>query len=290
MSATPTAWQRLMRHPTAIICLVVLAVIVLAAILGPSYTGYGYAQTTDQQFASPSFEHWCGTDLHGRDLLTRILFGARVSLMVGLIGTLVSLIVGVAYGMIAGYRGGRVDALMMRFVDVLYCLPRLIYIIVLITSLSRFTKNSPEARLVLLFTGLGIMEWLTMARIVRGQVLTLKEQQFVLAARTLGASAPRILIRHLLPNLLGVIIVYLTLTIPTVILGESFLSFLGLGIQAPQSSWGSLISDGAAAINSVRIYWWLIVFPGLAMGATLLSLNLLGDHLRDIFDPRTTKA
>lgn len=300
MKATPppvSAWTRLRRRRSAVACLVLLTLIALASIMGPWFTGYGYEQTSGLQFARPSPAHWCGTDLHGRDVLTRILYGGRISLMVGLIGTLVSLTVGVAYGMIAGYLGGRTDTLMMRAVDVLYSLPRLVFVIVLITVLDLHTRSflarhqldslAGNLRILFLFVGLGVVSWLTMARIVRGQVLALKEQQFVLAAQALGAGTFRILRRHLLPNLLGIIIVYLTLTIPVVILEESLLSFLGLGIQAPQSSWGSLISEGAAAINPISMNWWLLVFPGAIMGLTLLCLNLLGDHLRDIFDPRT---
>ncbi len=294
-----SSWTRLTRRSTAVVCMTIVALIALASVAGPWFTGYGYEQTSDLQFASPSLAHWCGTDLHGRDLLTRILFGGRISLMVGLIGTLVSLTVGVAYGMISGYLGGRTDTVMMRGVDVLYSLPRLVFVIVLITALDKYTHSvltnlhletlAANTRILLLFVWLGVMSWFAMARIVRGQVLALKEQQFVLAAQSLGAGTCRILWHHLLPNLLGIIIVYLTLTIPVVILEESLLSFLGLGIQPPQSSWGSLISEGAAAINPISMNWWLIVFPGGIMALTLLSLNLLGDHLRDIFDPRTAK-
>jgi oligopeptide transport system permease protein len=295
-----TVWMRLKRRRVALVCLGILVFMICAAAFGPFATGYRYEETSDLQFAAPSSVHLFGTDLHGRDLFTRILYGARISLAVGLIGALVSLTVGVSYGMISGYVGGRVDMLMMRFVDIFYSLPRLVFIIVLITVLDRWTRDilgrigleslAANTRILLLFVGIGIMEWLTMARIVRGQVLSLKEQQFVLAAKSLGASTSRILLKHLLPNLGGIIIVYLTLTIPQVILTESLLSFLGLGIQAPQSSWGSLISEGANAINPIKIYWWLLVFPGAAMALTLLSLNLLGDHLRDILDPRTAKS
>lgn len=280
-------------------CLAVLALVVLASLFGPWLTGYGYEQTSDLQFAPPGAKHLFGTDLHGRDLLTRILCGGRISLAVGLIGTLVSLTVGVAYGMVSGYLGGRTDSVMMRLVDVLYSLPRLVFVIVLITALdtpvrAAFGTTGLESlaantRLMLMFVGLGIVSWLTMARIVRGQVLALKEQPFVLAAQALGARRRRILVYHLLPNLTGIIIVYLTLTIPVVILEESLMSFLGLGIQAPQSSWGSLISEGAAAVNPIKIYWWLLVFPGAIMALTLLSLNLLGDRLRDLFDPRVLR-
>ncbi len=298
-SSRPSPMRLLLRDPVAVVCMSFLLFMVAAAVVGPFFTGYRYEQTSDQQFSPPSARYFFGTDLHGRDLLTRILFGARISLGVGIIGTLVSLIVGVTYGMVSGYLGGRIDGAMMRLVDILYSLPRLIFVIVLITALDKATRRAlgylhmemlaANTRILLLFVGLGIVGWLTMARIVRGQVLVLKEQPFVLAAQALGARKRRILLRHLLPNLLGIIIVYLTLTIPDVILQESFLSFLGLGIQAPQSSWGSLISDGATVINPVRIYWWLIVFPGATMAFTLLALNLLGDRLRDVFDPRTQK-
>ncbi|MDD2707611.1 MAG: ABC transporter permease [Verrucomicrobiae bacterium] len=295
----PTIWKLVRRDKVALVCLAVLGVMALAALAGSWLTGYGYETTGDSQFALPSAKHWCGTDLHGRDVLTRVLFGAQISLAVGVIGSLASLVVGVSYGMVSGYWGGKVDNLMMRLVDILYSLPRIIIVIVLIVSFDKLLRGWFEAwqmpwlerqtRIVLLFIGLGVVEWLTMARIVRGQVLALKEQQFVLAARALGASHASILLRHLLPNLAGVIVVYLTLTIPVVILTESFLSFLGLGIQPPQASWGTLIADGAAVINPVRIYWWLLVFPGLAMGVTLLCLNLLGDRMRDILDPRQLK-
>ena len=295
----PTAARRLFRDPVALLCMGFVGFMILAAFWGLYFTGFGYEQTSDRQFQPPGFQHLLGTDLNGRDLLTRILFGARISLAVGLIGTLVSLSVGVFYGMISGYLGGRVDMAMMRLVDILYSLPRLVFVIVLITAfdkivyqaLSRigFENLTGYTRILLLFVGLGSMQWLTMARIIRGQVLSLKEQPFVLAAQALGARKSRILLRHILPNLVGIIIVYLTLTIPEIILLESFLSFLGLGIQPPQASWGSLISDGAAIINPVKMYWWLLVFPGTVMALTLLAMNLLGDRLRDIFDPRTQK-
>ena len=296
---TPTLWTRLFRRHVAVACLFFLGAMIILAILGPFFTGYGYEQTSKYQLEPPSARHWCGTDFHGRDLLTRIFFGARISLTVGLIGALVSLTVGVVYGMVSGYTGGRTDTVMMRLVDILYSLPRLVFVIVLITGLDQIIRVTfqkmglvawtSSARIVLLFVGLGIVQWLTMARIVRGQVLSLKEQQYIMAARAMGVPTVQILTRHLLPNLGGIIIVYLTLTIPEVILQESLLSFLGLGIQAPQSSWGSLIADGAKAINPIRFDWWLLVFPGLAMAITLLSLNLLGDQLRDLLDPRTAK-
>lgn len=285
------------RDRIIVISLGLLCLVVLTAALGPVLSPYDYDVISKDQFSPPSWEHWFGTDIHGRDVLTRLLYGARVSLTVGCIGALVSLIVGVAYGLISGYAGGRIDNVMMRFVDILYSLPRVIILIVLITIFDQKLKiyleefNLPwlvtNSRLLVLFVGLGLVEWLTMARIIRGQVLTLKERTFVQASRALGQSDIRIVLQHLLPNLKGLIIVYITLTVPTVILEESFLSFLGLGVQAPQSSWGTLLSDGAACINPVRIYWWLLAGPAFFMAITLLALNFLGDALRDKFDPRS---
>jgi peptide/nickel transport system permease protein/oligopeptide transport system permease protein len=265
-------------------------------LLWPMLSRYDPDALSDAQFQPPSAQHWCGTDVHGRDLLARILFGARVSLLVGAVGAGVSLVVGISWGAIAGYVGGRVDALMMRAVDVLYSLPSIVFVIVLITTLEDLVKKALgqnfgartglSVRLLLLFAGLGAISWLTMARIVRGQVLSLRERSFVDASRALGASHTRILWHHILPNLYGVIIVYLTLTVPGVILYESFLSYLGLGIQPPMASWGSLIAEGASQLNPIRVYWWLIVFPGAALVSALLALNFLGDGLRDAFDPR----
>ncbi len=297
------AWRRLKRNKAALAGLLIVIIMVFLAVFGPPLIkatyGYSYDSISGSQFAPPSLAHPFGTDIHGRDLLVRILHGARVSLAVGLVGALVSLSFGVLYGMIAGYTGGKTDEMMMRFVDILYAMPRLVFVIVLIAALDKvavqvidFLHLSAYAgygRLMLLFIGLGIVEWLTMSRIVRGQVLALKERQFVLASRSLGASTPRIIFRHLLPNLVGVVITYMTLTVPVVILEESFLSFLGLGIQAPLSSWGSLIADGASVINPITSYWWLLVFPAITMTLTLLALNFLGDGLRDVFDPKSQK-
>jgi oligopeptide transport system permease protein len=287
------------RQPAFYLSVFFLVSVVTAAIAGPFLTGYGFDEISGQQFAPPESAHWCGTDIHGRDLLTRLLWGARISLMVGLIGALVSLSIGVTYGAIAGYVGGSIDNGMMRVVDILYSLPRLVFVIVLMAALERPSAHwiaavglqylIPDARLLLLFIGLGFVEWLTMARIVRGQVLVLKEQSFVQAALALGQSHTAVLWRHLRPNLTGIILVYLTLTIPVIILEESFLSFLGLGVQAPLSSWGSLISSGAQFINPIKIDWWLIAFPGGLMALTLLALNFLGDSLRDALDPRSKK-
>ncbi|MDK3156782.1 ABC transporter permease [Kamptonema cortianum] len=297
------AWRRLKRNKAAMAGLLIVIFVGIMAVFGPplikAVYGYTYDSVSGPQFAPPSFQHPFGTDIHGRDLLVRVLHGARVSLLVGLVGAFVSLGFGVLYGMVAGYAGGKTDEAMMRFVDILYAMPRLVFVIVLIASLDKvavqvidFLNLSAYAgygRLILLFIGLGVVEWLTMSRIVRGQVLALKERQFVLASRSLGAGTPRIIFRHLLPNLIGVVITYMTLTVPVVILEESFLSFLGLGIQAPLSSWGSLISDGASVINPITSYWWLLVFPAITMTVTLLALNFLGDGLRDVFDPKSRK-
>ncbi len=234
----------------------------------------------------PSHDHWFGTDANGRDILSRTFYGARISLLVGVVGAAVSLIIGVFWGATAGYLGGRIDNIMMRIVDILYSLPSIIFVIVVLTTLIK-PGVTPNTRLICLFVGLGAVSWLTMSRIVRGQVLSLRARQFVDACRSLGAGHPRILLRHILPNVLGVIIVYLMLIIPSIILYESFLSYLGLGIQPPQASLGSLIAEGAAQINPIRIYWWMIAFPAGLLAITLLALNFVGDGLRDAWDPRT---
>jgi oligopeptide transport system permease protein len=227
--------------------------------------------------------HWFGTDELGRDLATRVVMGARVSLAVGFIATFVSLLIGVIWGATAGFLGGRTDNLMMRFVDVMYGLPFMFLVILLMVI---FQEVPPFAKLILLFVALGAVQWLTMSRIVRGQVISLKNQEFVEAARAMGVPKRVIIFRHLIPNALGPIIVYATLTVPAVMLEEAFLSFLGLGVQAPYASWGSLAADGAKAYLE---YPWLIVFPGVALAATLLALNFFGDGLRDALDPRVQK-
>ena len=290
------AWRRFKRNQPAIISLIFLAVLLLTILIWPFVTKIKPNTISDAQFEPPSAQHWCGTDIHGRDLTARIAYGARVSLLVGAVGALVSLIIGVSWGAIAGYVGGRIDDWMMRVVDILYSLPSIIFVIVLITTLEELLKAwfvrrfggelGAMVRLFFLFVGLGAVSWLTMARIVRGQVLSLRTRSFVHASRTLGATHGRILWRHILPNVLGIVIVYLTLTVPSIILYESFLSYLGLGIQPPMASWGSLIAEGANQLNAIRIYWWLVVFPCLALVLTLLALNFLGDGLRDAFDPR----
>jgi peptide/nickel transport system permease protein/oligopeptide transport system permease protein len=257
---------------------------------------YAPDQLSDAQFNPPGIRHWFGTDAHGRDLFSRVLYGAQISLLVGVVGACVSLVIGVLWGAIAGYAGGRIDSLMMRIVDILYSLPSIIFVIVLLTTLgellkqSHFVQQSPivarQLRVLLLLVGLGAVSWLTMARIVRGQVLSLRTRPFVEASRALGAGPVRILRRHIIPNVFGVVIVYLTLTVPAIVLYESFLSFLGLGIQPPMASWGSLLAEGVSQINPIRIYWWLIVLPGGLLVSTLLALNFVGDGLRDAWDVR----
>ncbi|MGK2913498.1 MAG: ABC transporter permease [Porticoccaceae bacterium] len=273
------AWRRLRRNRMALAGLAVLLSLALAALLTPWIAPYSYeGQDLVLGAAPPSAAHWLGTDTLGRDLLTRILYGSRVSLMVGVIATGVALVIGVLYGTVAGFAGGRVDALMMRLVDILYALPFMIFIILLMVIFGR--------SILLLFLVIGAVEWLTLARIVRGQVQTLRQQEFIEAAISIGLSRWRIIVRHLIPNTLGPVIVYTTLTIPSVILLEAFLSFLGLGIQPPQSSWGSLI---AAGVDTMEEYPWLLVFPGLILSITLFALNFLGDGLRDALDVRAAK-
>lgn len=283
-----------------------LAVLVLVVVAWPlllKCAGGHFAQAhspnelSDGQFQPPSAQHWFGTDVHGRDVFSRVLFGAQISLLVGSVGTLVSLIIGVLWGALSGYAGGRTDAFLMRVVDVLYSLPSIIFVIVLITTLGDLLKHSSlvqhspalgkQVRVLLLFIGLGAISWLTMARIVRGQVLTLRTRAFVEASRTLGAGTTRILFRHIIPNIFGIVITYLALTMPAIILYESFLSFLGLGVEPPMASWGTLIAEGVGQINPIRVYWWLIAFPGGVLVTSLLALNFLGDGLRDAWDVKS---
>ena len=273
------AWQRLRRNRLAVIGGAMLLLLAVACVLGPMLSAYGYAeQDLNNTFAPPSAQHWLGTDQLGRDLLVRVLYGGRISLGVGLCATFVALSIGVVYGAVAGYLGGRTDAVMMRLVDIMYALPFTIFVILLMVFFGR--------NIVLLFVAIGAVEWLTMARIVRGQIMALKKMEFIEAARSLGYSHSRIIFRHLLPNALGPIIVYTTLTIPAVMLLEAFLSFLGLGVQPPMSSWGTLIKDGAEKMEE---FWWLLVFPGALFSLTLFSLNFLGDGLRDALDVRSAK-
>ncbi len=273
------AWLRLCKNKLAMVGLCFIVILAIISLLTPFIAPYAY-ETQDLYLGAtpPSPEHWLGTDVLVRDLLTRLMYGGRISLTVGLIATSVALLIGVTYGAVAGYMGGKVDAFMMRTVDVLYALPFSIFIILLTVVFGR--------SLLLLFLAIGAVEWLTMARIIRGQVLSLKQQEFVEAAAAIGLSRWQIIRKHLIPNALGPIIVYTTLTIPSVILLESFLSFLGLGIQPPQSSWGSLISYG---VETMEEYPWLLIYPGLVLSFTLFSLNFLGDGLRDALDPRVSK-
>jgi oligopeptide transport system permease protein len=291
------AIRRFLRNKPAVISSVLLCFFLLLVLLWPWITPYSPTQLSDLQSSAPMSRHWFGTDVHGRDLMARVFYGTRISLLVGLVGTAVSLVIGVIWGAVAGYMGGRLDEVMMRAVDVLYSLPSIIFVIVLITTLEKLLQGwlsraftpatASYARLLFLFIGLGAVSWLNMARIVRGQVLSLKNRNFVEASRALGASEIRIIFRHILPNVAGVILVYLTLTVPSIILYETFLSYLGLGIQPPEASLGSLIAEGAAQINPIRVYWWMILFPGGTLVLTLLCLNFMGDGLRDAFDPRT---
>ena len=306
------AWRRLLKNKLAVFGMIVLAIMVIAVSIGPAIIRWTTGFTPDyipsdvgsgELVASfpPSWQHPMGTDEAGRDLLARVLQGGRISLMVGIISTFVSLIVGVSYGAIAGYLGGKIDNVMMRFVDILYAIP---YILIVIVLLSVFGgPNTPEwikslaavfggagnqglSQIFLLFFALGLVSWLTMARVVRGQILSLKNQEFVMAARATGVSTPGIIFKHLVPNALGPVIVYATLTVPSVMLSEAFLSFLGIGVQAPYASWGSLAADG---IKNIAIYPWQLIFPGVTMALTLFSLNFLGDGLRDALDPQTRK-
>jgi oligopeptide transport system permease protein len=296
LSPNRRAWRRFVGNQPAFVSAIFLGLMIALILAWPFFTPYSPIAVSDLQSIPPSAQHWFGTDVHGRDLLTRIFYGSRISLLVGAVGAIVSLVIGVLWGAIAGYVGGRWDSLLMRIVDILYSMPSIVFVIVLITTLETLFKNWLEAhfsaeaanlaRLLFLFFGLGAVSWLTMARIVRGQVLGLRNRSFIDASRALGASHARIIFRHILPNVYGVIIVYLTLTIPSVILYESFLSYLGLGIQAPQASLGSLLAEGAAQINPIRVYWWMIVFPGAMLVSMLLALNFTGDGLRDAFDPR----
>lgn len=273
------AWLRLKKNRAAVTGGVVLVIMVVLAILTPWIAPYGYeAQNLDLGATPPSAAHWLGTDIFGRDLLTQILYGGRISLAVGFIATAVALVIGVTWGAVAGYVGGRIDSIMMRFVDILYALPFMIFIILLMVVFGR--------NILLLFLAIGAVEWLTMARIMRTQVQSLRQQEFVEAAVSLGLPPSAIIFKHIIPNALGPIIVYTTLTIPSVMLLEAFLSFLGLGIQPPQTSWGLLISYGAETMEE---YPWLLIFPGLALTITLFSLNFLGDGLRDALDVRGSK-
>ena len=273
------AWLRLRKNRLAVAGLVFLVLVAVTCLLGPLFSAYGYEeQRLDLGASPPSAQHWLGTDTLGRDLLVRTLTGGRVSLGVGLAATFVALTIGVVYGAVAGFVGGKHDAFMMRVVDIMYSLPFPIFVILLMVFFGR--------NIILLFVAIGAVEWLTMARIVRSQVMAVKRMEFIEAARSLGYGRRRIIFRHILPNILGPIIVYTTLTIPGVMLLEAFLSFLGLGVQPPMSSWGVLIKDGAEKMEE---FPWLLIFPGTVFSLTLFSLNFLGDGLRDALDVRASK-
>ena len=271
------ARRRLLRNRGAVAGMILLGLLVVAAIAGPAFTPYGYdsVNKSDVWFAPLRHGHLLGTDALGRDLLARLLMGLRVSLAIGLVATFVSLAIGVSWGAVAGFVGGRLDELMMRFVDVLYSLPFIFFVILLMVT---FGSN-----FILIFVAIGAVEWLTMSRIVRGQTLTLKHKEFIEAARAAGLGRGGIIARHIVPNLLGPVVVYVTLTIPAVILAESFLSFLGLGVQPPMASLGSLIASGA---QDMELAPWLLIFPSAVMVVTLMSFNFIGDGLRDAIDPK----
>ncbi len=284
-SSTPSAslwgdaWIRLKKNRPAVFGLLVLLLFIVLAVFTPWIAPYGYEiQNLDLGASGPSAQHWLGTDVFGRDLLTQIMYGGRISLAVGFLATTVALLIGVTWGAVAGYVGGRTDAVMMRLVDILYALPFMIFIILLMVVFGR--------NMLLLFLAIGAVEWLTMARIMRGQVQSLRQQEFVEAAIAIGLPRAVIIVRHIVPNAIGPIIVYTTLTIPSVMLLEAFLSFLGLGVQPPQTSWGLLIAYGAETMEE---YPWLLLFPGFFLAITLFSLNFLGDGLRDALDVRGSK-
>lgn len=293
------AWHRLKKNKLAVFGGIVLIVLGLACGLAPFFAQSYYENNLDLTYAPPSSAHWLGTDQLGRDLLARVLYGGRISIMVGLVASFVALVIGVSYGAVAGYFGGKLDMVMMRLVDILYALPFTIFVILLMVFLKDPMQNFDTwlgqhgmqqaqgvGKILALFATIGAIEWLTMARIVRAQIMSVKKMEFIEAARSLGYGRRRIIFRHMVPNILGPVIVYTTLTIPSVMLTEAFLSFLGLGVDDPMSSWGKLIKDGA---DKMEEYWWLLVFPGAIFSLTLFSLNFLGDGLRDALDVRTSK-
>jgi peptide/nickel transport system permease protein/oligopeptide transport system permease protein len=313
----PGGWQIVRRNRPAMLSLSFLSLLAILALLVPPLLPEALKTTSEGAFLPPlsrsvdaSVTHLLGTDKNGQDLFYRLLSGARVSLGVGIAGATLSLVIGTLYGMVSGFAGGRMDGLMMRALDLLYAVPRILFIMIFIAAFDGLLKDwldalrlhaqahgwsaledtarrlLPYSKILVMILSLGLVEWLTMARIIRGQVLVLRELTFVTAARAMGQGGWRILRLHLLPNLSTLILTYLTLTIPAVILDESFLSFLGLGIEDPAASWGSLLKDGAQVINPVDSKWWLLAFPAALMSLSLLALNFLGDGLRDAFDPR----
>lgn len=273
------AWRRLVRNRLAVFGMVTLALMTIVSLVTPWIAPYAYdAQDLELGASPPTSAHWFGTDQLGRDLFTRVLYGGRISLMVGIAATSVSLLIGVLYGAVSGFRGGRLDAFLMRIVDILYALPYTVLVIILTVYFGR--------NLILLFLAIGAVEWLTMARIVRGHVMSLKKREFIEATEVMGLPRRRVLLRHLIPNAFGPIIVYTTLTVPRVMLLEAFLSFLGLGVQAPMSSWGLLIQQG---VETMEEYPWMLIFPSTVLSLALFSLNFLGDGLRDALDPQSAR-
>jgi oligopeptide transport system permease protein len=270
------AWRRLLRNRAAVASAIVLGLISIACFAAPWISPYPIDDIDWENISTPpSAAHWFGTDENGRDLFTRILYGGQVSLMVGIVATLVSLMIGVIWGAVAGFFGGRVDALMMRTVDILYSLPYMFFVILLVVFFGR--------NILLIFVALGAVQWLDMARIVRGQTLSLKRKEFIEAAHASGVSTVNIIRRHIIPNTLGPVVVYITLTVPSVILTESFISFLGLGVQEPQTSWGVLIAEGARVMETAP---WSLIYPAIFLGVTLFCFNFIGDGLRDALDPK----
>ena len=277
LSPMQAAWRRFCRHHINLAARGFLILLVVLCVLGPLFSPYAQdAQDLELKAVNISAPHWLGTDTLGRDMLTRILHGGRVSLSVGLLATAVAAFIGVTYGLISGLAGGRIDAAMMRVVDILYAFPFINFVILLMVVFGR--------QFWLIFVAIGVVEWLTMARVVRGQVLSLKNLEFVTAAKASGASFRHIVLKHLLPNVIGPVIIYASLTVPGVMLLEATLSFLGLGIQPPDASWGVLLGDGSQVMQT---YPWLLLYPGLFFSSTLLALNILGDGLRDAFDPKS---
>ena len=296
------AWHRLRKNKMALAGGVFILLLAGLSFMGPFFLEGDYYTNTvlDDKLTAPGAEYTLGTDHLGRDQLGRIIKGGQISLLVGLVATFVSLTIGIGYGTISGYFGGKIDSVMMRLVDILYSLPFVIFVILLMVfakdlgdSIDEWFRArgsefsiSGQWNMLLLFVAIGAVEWLTMARIVRGQVMSLRQQEFIEACISLGLPTRRILFRHMVPNILGPVIVYTTLTIPAVMLLEAFLSFLGLGVQPPTPSWGLLIKDGA---DRMREAWWMLVFPGALFAITLFSFNFVGDGLRDALDPKTSK-
>lgn len=272
------AWTALSKNRAALVSAAIMAIMVLMVLVGPAFSPYSIDETNWALISSaPSFSngHIFGTDNLGRDLFVRTMYGGRISLMVGLVATLVSVMIGVTYGAVAGFLGGRVDSLMMRFVDVLYAMPFLFFVILLMVFFGR--------SIFLIFVAIGAVNWLDIARIVRGQTLNIKGKEFVDAAKAGGVSTGKIIMKHIVPNLLGVVVVYVALTVPQVILVESFLSFLGLGVQEPMTSWGALVNEGS---RQIELYPWMLLFPAAFLATTLFCFNFIGDGLRDALDPK----